>query len=160
MVEKLEEIGLIIAIVLAALLGLAAFEYHRLYAATALALQTQNQAIEAQKTEAAKELAQATAEVNTQAENQKAIDDQTIADLQAAATAAASAPVRVRYVSTNAGCGGASPKAGSAGAGAADANASTGVLAPAAQQQFDGAVAAIETLQAAFNSCKATLGGN
>lgn len=157
LLDKLEEIAIVVLCILCIVLGLAAFEYKRLYKATDLALTVQNQAIEAQKKQAAAELAADTKQVQAQATTQKATDE--IAIKQIAAVATPTAPVRVRYVSVPTGCSGPSPKASGAGPGAADTGTTSGVLAPAAQLQFDGAVTAVETLQAAFNSCKATLTG-
>lgn len=152
--------------ILIAVLGLAAFEYKRLYKATDFALKTQNAAIESQKKTAkdtmdrlTKERDDAQTALNTRAAAQEKEDGSATKAIATDTARAATAPVRVRYVSVPARCGGGSPAdnpAPDAQAGAGDAGAASGVLAPAAAELFKRDQDAIETLQAAFNSCKST----
>jgi len=149
-------------------LSLSTCEYRRQYKSTALALDVQNKAIDAQNKEAERVLKSRTAErdalqkqINETAEAQEKKDVATRKVLAQAALDAEREPtvIRVRVPAGNAGCsgGGGASKAGAAtGAGAPDPYAFTGLLAPEAERRFKSAVTEIETLQAAFNSCKAS----
>lgn len=151
---------------LCVVLGLSTCAYRTQFKATSHALDVQNKAIEAQKAQAAQELAAARAEV---AAKQKQLDERASAqektDAQATNAIAADSrrdaaePTRVRYITRYArGCdpragGGATPDAGAGAAAAGEAN---GVLAPKAEELARRDRDAVEALQAAFNSCKAT----
>lgn len=152
-------------IALCAVLFLGAYEYRRMFKATDFALKTQNEAIKAQNKTAEDTLKRLTTErdalqktLDTKAAAQEKTDEKGKAAVAADSARDASVPVRVRYVSVPSGCGGGSPAGGAAAPAQdrpGDAGTTSGVLAPAAQKQFGSAVDDIETLQLAYNSCRA-----
>lgn len=164
--DTLKTYALLVLAVLCVVLGLSTCAYRTQFKATSHALDVQNKAIEAQKAQAEQELKAARAEVKTkQDELNKRAAAQEKTDAQATTAIAADSrrdaaePTRVRYITRYArGCdprpgGGAAPDAG---AGATAAGEADGVLAPAAEELARRDRDAVEALQAAFNSCKAT----
>jgi len=153
--------------VLAAVLGLATWHYRALAKTAGLALQIQNAAVVATNTAAQRLLDQRTkerdakqAELDKRAEAQKETDEKAVTQITADDQRQRSAPVvvRVRNCSRDARSGGRSTPgeaATSAGAGAEDAGAASGVLSKAGAGRLADALKEIETMSAAYSSCRA-----
>jgi hypothetical protein len=164
LIEKLMAGIIAILAVLTLVFGLAAASYHRLYKADELALKTQSAAIQARNDEAKTQLATLTKQrddaqrgLDQAKQDQEKKDELATTAIAAARAAAADVPVRVR-IASDAGGGGDRP-AGQGPwthrVGSLDTATSGGVLAPKNSRLIDDAIADIETLQAAFNACKA-----
>lgn len=154
---------------LCVVLGLSAWHYKTRASALSFALDTQNTAIEAQNREAERKLRDLTAErdilkrvIDERAAAQRKIDGQAKTQIASDDARAAAVSVSVRCSAGPArprGDGGASKEGAATAARGGDAVASSGILAPEADRRFKRSVSEIETLQAAFNSCKQTLLG-
>lgn len=166
----LTDLKAILIYILAALvlvLGLSTWEYRRMFKATDFALTMQNAAIKRQNEAAADLLKKRTSErdalqaqLDKRAAAQRKTDDQGKAQITSDSKRDAATPVRVHYVSRDAGGGGGCPASGAAAAaqlGGGDASAAGGVLAPEAAELFKRDQDAVERLQLAFNSCRATV---
>lgn len=161
---------LYVALALAALLaalGFGVHHYRGLYKAAEADLRTLQGKVQERNDEAATKLRTMTAErdalqaaLDKKREDQEKKDDATKLELERLARAADAVPtvIRVRVPATcPAGRGGDSGPGGAPAAavpGAVDAGTTSGVLAPEADRRFKRSVEDIESLQAAFNSCK------
>lgn len=158
---------LLALVALAGVLGLSTWHYRALAKTSGLALQVQNAAVVATNRTAAQLLEQRTKERDAkQAELDKRHQAQEKTDATAVTKIAAddhrqrSAPVvvRVRDCARDAGGGGggaAGAAATGTDAGAADAGSSSGLLSEAGARRLADALKEIESLGAAFASCKA-----
>lgn len=147
-------------------LGLSTWQYRRMFKATDFALTTQNAAIKAQNRTAADLLEQRTAErdalqtkLNERAAAQEKTDEKAVGQIDADDKRQRSAPVRVRVhdCTRDAGPRGGGAPGGAAArseAGAGDAGAASGVLPEAGAGRLADALTEIETMSAAFASCK------
>lgn len=119
------------------------------------------------KDEAATKLKELTADRDAK---QKALNqihqDQEIKDAQAQTTIKQlhdqllTVPIRVQYItrtSTSSGSSSTSNQTSNSADSAGDSTTAYGVLSDLAQEQFAGALSKVETLSAAYNSCRATL---
>lgn len=150
-------------------LGLSTWEYRRMFKATDFALTTQNAAIKARNEEASRKLIQLTnqrdaaqAELDKRRAAQENSDGQAVTQIGSDDRKQRSAPVRVRVLdcTRDAGGGGggaASQAATAADAGSADAGTSSGVLSKAAAGRLADAITEVETMSAAYASCRANL---
>lgn len=165
----LTDLRAILIYILAALvlvLGLSTWQYRRMFKATDFALTTQNAAIDRQNKAADDLLKKRTAErdalqtqLNTRAAAQEKTDEKAVGQIAADDVRQRAAPVRVRVhnCARDAGSGsGGAPGGAAAAAGprAEDAGAASGVLSKAAARRFADAVKEVETMSAAFASCK------
>lgn len=170
----LTDLKAILIYILAALvlvLGLSTWQYRRMFKATDFALTTQNAAIKAQNKAAADLLDRRTAErdalqtqLNARAAAQEKTDEKAVGQIAADDKRQRAAPVRVRVhdCTRDARSGGgraAGQATAAAGLGAADAGPASGVLPEAAAGRFADAVKEIETMSAAYASCRAELYG-
>ena len=158
---------LLVLVALAGVLGLATWHYRALAKTSGLALQVQNAAVVATNRAAAQLLEQRTKERDAkQAELDKRHQAQEKTDAKAVTQIAAddrrqrSAPVvvRVRDCTRDAGgSGGGAAGAAAAGtdAGAADTGAASGLLSEAGARGLAEALTEIETMNAAYASCRA-----
>lgn len=153
--------------VLIVALALGTYHYQAVYQATDKALMALEGSVKQANDTAAAELARLTAERDKeQARLDKLVIDQEKKDADAKAEIERLAgelrnrPVRVRYVTapSGAGSGGAaSQAAGNPGTGPGDATASTGVLPDANSRRLGIALKEVETLSAAYSSCRSRL---
>jgi len=154
--------------VLVALLVLAActLTYRHLYRDADKALAALQAQVKRQNEEAGKKLAKLTAERDSkQAALEKSAAAQEKKDAEAEAEIARlgnelrNRPVRVRLVAAGGGGGGSAPSDGAAaaGAGTEDTGPAYGLLAPENSRRLAGAIVDIETLNAAYASCRARL---
>ena len=167
MVPDLRNYALMALALLVVVLGLSTWEYRRMFKATDFALALQNNAIKAQNTAAEQLLKKRTAErdalqkkLDERAAAQEKTDEKAVGQINADDKQQRAVPVRVRvlnYTCDAGSRGGGAPgeATATAGAGAEDAGAAGGVLAKEADELIKRDINAIETLQAAFNSCKA-----
>lgn len=152
---------------LCTVLGLSTWQYRRMNAATAYALETQNAAIVSQKANAQNLLAtlteraeRAEKELKDRADAQEKVDalaKDTIARDDARQRAA---PVSVRYVTRGCGpSGGGTSGEAPAAAKSGDDHLPTaiGVLPPAGARRLADALTEVETLNAAYASCRTAL---
>ncbi|HWT21687.1 MAG TPA: hypothetical protein VN280_22525 [Variovorax sp.] len=166
----LTDLKAILIYILAALvlvLGLSTWEYRRMFKATDFALATQNDAIKARNNEANRRLVQLTnqrdalqAELDKRAAAQEKTDGKAVTQIAADDRQQRAAPVRVRVFNCTRGAGsggGGAPGGAATGAnaGAADAGAASGVLSKEGARRLADALTEIETMSAAFASCKA-----
>lgn len=169
MIESIKTYAILGLAILVLVLTSATVGYRRLYHATSLSLDTQNEAIKSQNKQAETLLALRTTErdalqskLDAKAKAQEKTDEQgkdQIAD-DSKRTADAPVPVRVRNVGCNARrSGGSTAGQGAAPAAdrAGDASAPGGVLAQPAAELFKRDQDGVEKLQLAFNSCRARL---
>ena len=159
---KLMIAGALAMVALVIGLGVTAAVYKNLYETTSLALNTVNDSIKAQNKEAARKLAELTAERDKkQAEINKAAKDQETKDAQAKSEIARldaelrNRPVLVRIVAS--GQGGGSPPSGTATSAqdSAGGEAETyGLLPPENTRRLNEALTEVEMLSAAYTSCR------
>lgn len=160
---KLMIAGALAMVALVIGLGVTAAVYKNLYETTSLALNTVNASIKAQNEEAARKLAELTAERDKkQAEINKAAKDQETKDAQAKSEIARldaelrNRPVLVRIVAAS-GQGGGSPSGGAATStqDSAGGEAETyGLLPPENTRRLNEALTEVEMLSAAYTSCR------
>lgn len=163
----LKAILIYILAALVVVMGLSTWQYRRMFKATDFALTTQNAAIKAQNKSADDLLKQRTAErdalqtqLNTRAAAQEKTDEKAVGQIDADDKRQRASPVRVRVHDCTRDAG---PRGGGAPGGAAaspearagDTGAASGVLPEAAARRFADALKEVETLSAAFGSCKA-----
>lgn len=158
-------IGMVAVLVLA--MGLGTYHYRTVYQATDKALMALEGSVEQANETAAAELERLTAErdekqarLDKQAKDQEKKDADAKAEIERLAGELRDRPIRVRYVTapSGAGSGGAaSQAAGNPGTGPGDATASTGVLPDANSRRLGIALKEVETLSAAYNSCRSRL---
>lgn len=153
--------------VMVTVLGLATWHYHAMAKTTGLALKVQNAAVVATNTAAQRLLEQRTkerdakqAELNKRAAAQEKIDETAVTQITADDQLQRSAPVvvRVRHCTSDAGRSGGSASGrttGTAGTGAEDPSAASGVLSKAAAGRLADAISEVETMSAAYSSCRA-----
>ncbi len=160
---KLMIAGAIAMAVLVIGLGVTAAAYKNLYDTTKLALTTVNASIKAQNEEAARKLADLTAERDKkQAEIDKAAKDQESKDVQAKKEIARldlelrNRPVLVRIVAASGqGGGGTTGDGGSSASAGAGGQAETyGLLPPENTRRLNETLTEVELLSAAYNSCR------
>lgn len=147
-------------------LGLSTWQYRRMFKATDFALTTQNAAIKSQNDKANRRLLQLTnqrdalqAELDNRAAAQEKTDGKAVTQIAADDHQQRSAHVRVRVLNCTRDAGGGSGgapggAATGANAGAEDAGASSGVLSKEGARRLADALTEIETMSAAFASCK------
>lgn len=152
--------------IMVAVLGLATWHYRALAKTSGLALQVQNAAVVATNTAAQRLLEQRTkerdarqAELNKRAEAQEKTDETAVTQITADDQRQRSAPVvvRVRDCTRDAGrSGGGAPgdAAATAEAGAGDAGSASGVLSKAAAGRLADALIEVESMSAAYTSCR------
>ena len=126
--------------------------------------------IEQQAEEAGQTLERLTAERDKEqarldrlAAEQESKDADAKAEIERLAGELRDRPIRVRYVTAPSGagsCGAASQAAVSPGDSAGDATAATGVLPESNTQRLGVALTEVETLSAAYNSCRSVLVAN
>lgn len=162
-------IALYVCAVLLVVLGLSTWHYRALAKTTGLALKVQNAAVVATNTAAQRLLEQRTkerdakqAELNKRAEVQEKTDEKAVTQITADDQRQRSAPVvvRVRDCTRDARSGGGGSTgdaAAPARAGAEDPGAASGVLSEAAAGRLADALTEIETMSAAYASCRSTL---
>ncbi len=167
LLTDLKAIALYILAALVVVLGLSTWQYRRMFRASDYALTTQTDAIKARNAEANRRLIQLTNERDgKQAELDKRRAAQEKNDATAVTQVAAddrrqrAAPVvvRVRECTSDArvsGGGAAGPVAAGAGPGPADQSSASGVLPDAGARRLADALTEIETLSAAYASCRA-----
>lgn len=153
--------------VLIVALALGTYHYQAVYQATDKALMALEGSVKQANETAAAELERLTAErderqarLDKQAEDQEKKDADAKAEIERLAGELRDRPIRVRYVTapSGAGSGGAaSQAAGNPGTGPGDATASTGVLPDANSRRLGIALKEVETLSAAYNSCRSRL---
>ncbi|MGJ3704661.1 hypothetical protein [Variovorax sp. AFSI2.2] len=155
--------------VLVVALGLSTWQYKRMYAATDFALAVQNNAIKAQNKVAEQLLAKRTIErdalqkkLEERAAAQGKTDEKAVAQIGADDKQQRAAPVRVRVhdCTRDAGSGGGrapGEAAAAAGAGAEDTGAASGVLSKEGARRLADALTEVETMSAAYASCRAEL---
>jgi hypothetical protein len=163
----LKAILIYILTALVLVLGLSTWQYRRMFKATDFALTTQNDAIKAQNKTAADLLKQRTAErdalqikLDARAAAQGKTDEKAVGQIATDDKRQRAAPVRVRVHNCTRDAG---PSSGGAPSGVAarpeagtgDAGAASGVLPEAAARRFADALKEVETMSAAFSSCKA-----
>lgn len=159
-------IALYVCAVLLVVLGLATWHYRALAKTTGLALQVQNAAVVATNTAAQRLLEQRTkerdakqAELDKRAEAQEKTDEKAVTQISDDDQRQRSAPVvvRVRDCTRDAGRGSGGAPGGAAaasGPGAEDAGAASGVLPEAGSRRLADALTEIETMSAAYASCR------
>jgi hypothetical protein len=167
--NALTDLKAILIYILAALvvvLGLSTWQYRRMFKATDFALTTQNTAIKQQNKTAEDLLKQRTDErdalqkkLDERAAAQEKTDEKAVDQIAVDDKRQRVAPVRVRVhdCTRDAGPrGGGAPggAAATAKAGTGDADAASGVLPEAAARRFADALKEVETMSAAFSSCK------
>ena len=169
MIEKAKTIIIVALLVLALILSAQKNHYRDTLRAVAKLYNTLNADVERQKKEAGAKLAELTAQRDMkQAALSKAAADQERKDNDAQAEIARLSgelrdrPVRVRVVATPAGsgsCGGsaAGDAAATAEAGSGDAAAGYGLLPAENSRRLADAIEEVETLSAAYSSCRARL---
>ena len=162
-------IALYVCAVLLVVLGLSTWHYRAMAKTTGLALQVQNAAVVATNTAAQRLLEQRTkerdakqAELDKRAKAQEKTDEEAVTQISADDQRQRSAPVvvRVRDCTRDAGRGGGSAPSGAAataGASAEDAGAASGLLPEAGSRRLADALTEIETMSAAYASCRSTL---
>lgn len=155
--------------VLAFVLGLSTWSYRTQAKASSFALATQNKAIEMQNEAANRRLIHLTnerdakqAELDRRAAAQEKTNEKAVAQIGVDDKRQRAAPVRVRVLNctgdAGSGGGGAPGEAtAAAGAGAEDAGAASGVLSKAGARRLADALTEIETLSAAYSSCRLKL---
>ncbi|MDP9895369.1 membrane protein implicated in regulation of membrane protease activity [Variovorax boronicumulans] len=165
----LKTAALYVLTVLVVVMGLATWGYRTQLKATSFALATQSTAIVQQNLAAAALLKTRTAErdakqaeLNKRAEAQEKTDGKAVAQIGADDKLQRAAPVRVRVqnCTSDAGGGGGSAAGGAAAtteAGAADPSSASGVLSKAAAGRLADALNEVETMSAAYASCRARL---
>ncbi len=126
--------------------------------------------VEQQSQQAERKLAELTAQrdmkqaaLNKAAAEQESKDADAKAEIERLAGELRDRPIRVRYVTapSGAGSGGAASQAAvSPGDSAGDATAATGVLPESNTQRLGVALTEVETLSAAYNSCRSVLVAN
>jgi hypothetical protein len=158
---------LLALVALAGVLGLSTCHYRVLAKTSGLALQVQNAVVVATNTAAARLLEQRTrerdarqAELDKRRQAQEKTDEDAVAKIAADDRRQRAAPVvvRVQHCTSDAGSGSGSAAgatAAGADAGAADAGSASGVLSEAGAGRLADALTAIETMGAAYASCKA-----
>ena len=161
-------IGMVAVLVLA--MGLCTYHYRTVYQATDKALMALEGSVEQANETAAAELARLTAErdekqarLDKQAKDQEKKDDEARTEIARLADELERRPIRVRYVtapSRPSGGGAGSHPAGSADDSARDATAGTGVLPAENSRRLGIALTEVETLSAAYNSCRSMLVAN
>jgi hypothetical protein len=167
--SALTDLKAILIYILAALvlvLGLSTWQYRRMFKATDFALTTQNAAIKQQNKTAEDLLRQRTEErdalqtrLNTRAAAQEKTDEKAVDQIAVDDKRQRVAPVRVRVhdCTRDAGPRGGGAPSGApatAKAGAGDAGAASGVLPEVGARRLADALTEIETMSAAFSSCK------
>lgn len=157
---------------LVVVLGMSTWEYRRMFKATDFALALQNNAIKAQNTAAEQLLKRRTAErdalqkkLDDRAAAQEKTDGKAVAQIGVDDKQQRAAPVRVRVLNCtrDAGSGGGrapGEATAAAGAGAEDAGATSGVLSKAGARRLADALTEVETMSAAYASCRASLSLN
>lgn len=165
----LKAIAIYLLAALVVVLGLTAWQYKRMYKATDLALSIQNTAILAQNLAAQQKLKDRTAErdalqekLDARAKAQGKTDEQAVDKIASDDKLQRAAPVRVSVhnCTRDAGSGGGRPAgdaARPAGARAEDTGSASGVLPEENSRRLADALTEVETLSAAFSSCRATL---
>ena len=163
----LKAITIYVLALLALVLGLSTWSYRRMFKATDYALTTQNAAIERNNNVARDLLATRTTErdalqakLNERAAAQGKTDEKAVRQIAADDRLQRSAPVRVRVreCARDAGSGGGGAPgqaAPAAEAGAGHAGPTSGVLSEAGARRLASALTEVETMSAAFASCKA-----
>lgn len=169
MLPDLRNYALFALAALVVVLGFSTWEYRRMFKATDFALATQNNAIKAQNKAANDLLKQRTAErdalqqkLDARAAAQGKTDEKAVGQIAADDKRQRAAPVRVRVLNCSRdarGSGGRTPgeAATAARAGAEDAGAASGVLSQAGARRLADALTEIETMSAAYGSCRSTL---
>lgn len=148
-------------------LSAVAYHYHAVYKVTDKALTTLEGGVKSANEAAAEELARLTAErdkkqamLDKQADDQEKKDAEARIEIERLADELRNRPIRVRYVAATGGqgsCGPAGVAASGSGDSAGDAAATTGVLPESNTRRLGVALTEIETLSAAYNSCRSTL---
>ncbi|QIW89237.1 hypothetical protein 8P_026 [Pseudomonas phage 8P] len=156
--------------VLIVALALGTYHYQAVYQATDKALMALEGSVKQANETAAAELERLTAErderqarLDKQAEDQEKKDADAKAEIERLAGELRDRPIRVRYVTapSRPGSGGAASHAAvSPGDSAGDATAATGVLPESNTQRLGVALTEVETLSAAYNSCRSFLVAN
>ena len=153
--------------VLVLILGLSTWSYRTQAKASSYALALQNNAIKAQNTAAEQLLKKRTAErdalqkkMDERAAAQEKTDGKAVVQIAADDKLQRAAPVRVRVLdcARDAGSGGGRATgegAGFAHAGARDAGTASGVLPQTGARRLADALTEIETMSAAYDSCRA-----
>lgn len=164
---SLKTAALYILVALVVVLGLATWGYRTKLKAVSFALATQSTAIVQQNLAASALLKTRTAErdamqaeLNERAAAQEKTDGKAVAQIGADDKQQRSAPVRVRVLDCTRdarGSGGSAPGGAAAAteAGAGDAGAASGVLPQAGARRLADALTEIETMSAAYASCRA-----
>lgn len=170
--NALTDLKAVLIYILAALvfvLGLSTWQYRRMFKATDFALTTQNRAIDQQNKIANRRLVQLTnerdakqAELDKRAVAQEKTDGKAVAQIGVDDKRQRAAPVRVRVLNCTRDArssGGSAPgeTAAAAGTGAEDAGAASGVLSKAGAGRLADALTEIETISAAYSSCRSEL---
>jgi len=165
----LKTAALYVLAILVVVLGLATWGYRTQLKAVSFALATQSKAIVRQNLEASQLLKKRTAErdaaqkkLNERAKAQENTDGKAVAQIGADDKLQRAAPVRVRVLdctrdARSGGGGAAGGAATTAEAGAGDAGTSSGVLSKAAAGRTADAIKEVETMSAAYSSCRAQL---
>ncbi len=156
--------------VLIVALALGTYHYQAVYQATDKALMALEGSVKQANETAAAELERLTAErderqarLDKQAEDQEKKDADAKAEIERLAGELERRPIRVRYVTapSGAGSGGAaSPATGNPGDSPGNATAATGLLPDANSRRLGIALKKVETLSAAYNSCRSFLVAN
>lgn len=160
---------LLALVALAGVLGLSTWHYRALAKTSGLALQVQNAAVVATNRTAAQLLEQRTkerdalqAKINARADAQEKTDATAVTQIAADDRRQRAAPVvvRVRDCTRHAGGGSGDAPGGAATAaeaGSGDAGPARGLLSEAGAGRLADTLIAIETMSAAYSSCRATL---
>lgn len=166
---SLKTAALYILAALVVVLGLATWGYRTKLKAVSFALATQSTAIVQQNLAASALLKTRTAErdakqaeLNERAAAQEKTDGKAVAQIGADDKQQRSVPVRVRVLDCTrdagrSGGGSASEAATATGAGAEDTSSASGLLSKAAAGRFADALTEVETLSAAYASCRTRL---
>ncbi|QLI49431.1 putative membrane protein [Pseudomonas phage vB_PaeM_USP_18] len=159
-----------IVAVLVIAMGLGTHHYRAIYLATDKALIALEDSVKQANQEAADKLARLTAErderqarLDKQKKDQEKQDADAKAEIERLAGELRDRPVRVRYVTAASGQGSggaASHPTGDPGASAGNATAASGVLPPENSRRLGIALKEVETLSAAYNSCRSFLVAN
>ncbi|QLI49497.1 putative membrane protein [Pseudomonas phage vB_PaeM_USP_25] len=156
--------------VLIVALALGTYHYQAVYQATDKALMTLEDSVKTANDTAAAELARLTAErderqarLDKLATDQEKKDADAKAEIERLAGELRDRPIRVRYVTAPSGQGSggaASHPTGDPGDSAGNATTASGVLPPENSRRLGIALKEVETLSAAYNSCRSFLVAN
>ncbi len=161
------ELGAVLAAIALAGLVASTLTYRHLYQDATANLKSLSDQVERQNAETDAKLAELTAQrdmkqaaLNKAAADQERKDNDAQAEIARLAGELRDRPVRVRIVpAAGGGCSGgaAGDAAGAAEAGAGDAASAYGLLPEENSRRFNDSLSEVETLSAAYNSCRARL---